>query len=89
MESAMKPEPTATEAAAMITANEAKSWRASEDTDGPNDSGYYTTGIDAPMADIFGQLDWHIHAIQFHDKDKATAEERRNLVLRAIKELEK
>lgn len=62
---------------------EALTWRKSDYTEGPNECGYYTAGIDTPQLDIFGKPDWHGHAIQFHHKDKAEAERRRDLALNA------
>lgn len=58
--------------------------QASKYTDGPSESGYFTAGIDTACKDIFGKPDWHFHAIEFHSKDKAEAERRRDLVLAMI-----
>ena len=55
-------------------------WTASKYTEGPNSDGYYTAGIDISNAFPDGRT--HFSAIEFHAKDKATAEARRDLVLR-------
>lgn len=60
-------------------------WIAARYTDGPNADGYYSAGIDIPRADRFGRSDVHAHAIEFHSKDKATAELRRDTVLLALR----
>lgn len=54
--------------------------RPSAYTEGPNDSGYFTAGIDLPASDN----QFHDHAIEFHSKHKAEAERRRDFVLAAI-----
>lgn len=56
-------------------------WRKGQYIDGPNQCGYYTAGIDAPIKSALGKPDWHLHAIEFHDKDKSVAKSRRDLVL--------
>lgn len=53
---------------------------ASHDVDGPNDSGYYSAGIDLPLPN--GEI--HSHAIEVHDQDKDVAITRRNLLLRLL-----
>jgi len=58
-------------------------WIAAQYTDGPNADGYYSAGIDIPMV-RYGKPDMHGHAIEFHSKDKATAEARRDAVLAAV-----
>ncbi len=58
--------------------------RAAKYTDGPNGDGYYTAGIDMACSDIFGKPDWHLHAIEFHSKDKAEAESRRDTFLAVL-----
>lgn len=55
-------------------------YRRGEFTDGPNDCGYFTAGIDAVIPDTFGQPDWHGNAIEFHDKHRNEAERRRDEV---------
>jgi len=57
--------------------------RKSKYTDGPNSSEYFTAGIDIAI-DRYGKPDWHYHAIEFHSKDKAEAEMRRDIVLAAL-----
>lgn len=59
-------------------------WRKGKYTDGPNECGYFTAGIDATIPDIFGKQDWHLHAIEFHSKDRNEAERRRDFVFDAI-----
>lgn len=58
--------------------------RAAKYTDGPNQDGYYTAGIDAAYVNFRREQDWHSHAIEFHHKDKATAEARRDAVMTAL-----
>lgn len=58
-------------------------WQPSKYTDGPNESGYFTAGIDIPM-EKYDKPDTHSHAIEFHAKDRTTAEARRDLVIAAL-----
>jgi hypothetical protein len=67
--------------------NETPKWRKGKYTDGPNECGYYTAGIDASMLDIHNTLDWHLHAIEFHSRDKDMAERRRDLVFKLLTEI--
>lgn len=53
-------------------------WRKGKYTDGPNESKFYSSGIDAQFLDGQGNPDWHFHAIEFHHKDKAEAERLRD-----------
>lgn len=53
------------------------------ETSGPNDSNYYTAGIDILDAFDNGSRA-HYSAIEFHSKDRAEAEARRDLVLRTL-----
>lgn len=62
-------------------ANELDGARASKYTDGPNECGYWTAGIDMPYVNWRGEQDWHINAIEFHNKDRAVAEGRRDAVI--------
>lgn len=55
-------------------------WRASRHVLGPNDSGYYTAGIDVYRDD---RIMWHDHAIQIHDKDRGMALARRDVAMLA------
>lgn len=55
-------------------------WRNSEFIEGPNKCGYYTAGIDIQIFK-YDKLDWHLNAIEFHDKSKEMVEYRRNLVM--------
>lgn len=59
-------------------------WRKSKYTDGPNDSGTFSAGIDSVIADTFGKPDWHLHAIEFHSKNIAESERWRDFVFDAI-----
>lgn len=69
--------------AAGRTPSPFEDWRASDFVDGPNGSGYYTYGIDAPGITPGGNVIPHGHAIEFHSKVPAVAEARRNLALAA------
>jgi hypothetical protein len=56
------------------------------DTSGPNESGYYSAGIDIVVRENPGPGDdgWHHSAMEFHSKDKAQAEGWRDIVFSTI-----
>lgn len=56
-------------------------------TDGPNDSGYYSAGIDIQLPDEFHHEVWHCHAIEFHSKIQEVAETRRDIAFDVLKGL--
>lgn len=60
------------------------SFRKSGEAEGPNVCGTFTAGIDAVIADTFGQPDWHLNAIEFHSKNKEESERWRDFVFDAI-----
>lgn len=59
-------------------------YRKSKYVDGPNDSGYFTTGIDAKVPGFGGQLEWHGNAVAFYSKKRAEALARRDIAFDSL-----
>lgn len=59
-------------------------YRKGKYTEQQNSSGTWTAGIDAMRHYSYQDKQWHLHAIEFHHKDKIEAEKLRDLVFKFL-----